>query len=51
VSSTRTNDERLRAPVEDFLDPDDPTLFPRLAPEQVEYLAAIGTQLSFALRN
>jgi hypothetical protein len=49
VSSTRTNDERLRAPVEDFLDPDDPTLFPRLAPEQVEYLAEIGTQLSFAL--
>ena len=35
-------------PVEDFLDPDDPTLFPRLAPEQVEYLAEIGTQLSFA---
>ena len=26
-------------PVEDFLDPDDPTLFPRLTPEQVEYLA------------
>jgi thioredoxin reductase (NADPH) len=35
-------------PVEDFLDPDDPTLFPRLTPEQVEYLAEIGTQLSFA---
>ena len=30
-------------PVEDFLDPDDPTLFPRLTPEQVEYLAEIGT--------
>src|SRR4051795_169462 len=35
-------------PVEDFLDPDDPTLFPRLTPEQVEYLAEIGTPLSFA---
>jgi thioredoxin reductase (NADPH) len=35
-------------PVEDFLDPDDPTLFPRLTPAQVEYLAEIGTQLSFA---
>src|SRR3954452_24136461 len=35
-------------PVEDFLDPDHPTLFPRLTPEQVEYLAKIGTQLSFA---
>ena len=35
-------------PVEDFLDPDDPILFPRLTPEQVEYLAEIGTQLSCA---
>src|SRR5436190_7142475 len=35
-------------PVEDFLDPDDPTLFPRLTPEQVEYLAELGTQRSFA---
>jgi thioredoxin reductase (NADPH) len=35
-------------PVEDFLDPDDPTLFPRLAPEQMEYLAEIGTRSSFA---
>src|ERR671931_1602760 len=35
-------------PVEDFLDPDDPTLFPRLTPEQIEYLAEIGTQLTFA---
>ena len=35
-------------PVEDFLDPDDPTLFPRLTPQQVDYLAAIGTQVSFA---
>ena len=34
--------------VEDFLDPDHPTLFPRLTSEQVEYLAQIGTQLSFA---
>src|SRR5919206_206585 len=35
-------------PVEDFLDPDHPTLFPRLTPEQIEYLAQIGTQLTFA---
>jgi len=35
-------------PVEDFLDPDDPILFPRLTTSQVEYLAEIGTQLSFA---
>jgi hypothetical protein len=35
-------------PVQDFLDPDDPTLFPRLTPAQVEYLGEIGTQLSFA---
>ena len=35
-------------PVEDFLDPDDPTLFPRLTPEQIEYLAEIGTQLTYA---
>ena len=35
-------------PVEDFLDPDHPTLFPRLTPEQIEYLAKIGTQLMFA---
>jgi thioredoxin reductase (NADPH) len=35
-------------PVEDFLDPDDPILFPRLTPEQVEYLAEIGTRQSFA---
>src|SRR3954453_21613467 len=35
-------------PVEDFLDPDHPTLFPRLTPEQIEYLAEIGTRLSFA---
>jgi len=35
-------------PVEDFLDPDDPAMFPRLTPEQVEYLAQIGTQLTFA---
>ena len=35
-------------PVEDFLDPDHPTLFPRLTPDQIEYLAEIGTQLSFA---
>src|SRR3954471_741310 len=35
-------------PVEDFLDPDHPTLFPRLTPSQVEYLGEIGTQLTFA---
>jgi thioredoxin reductase (NADPH) len=35
-------------PVEDFLDPDHPTLFPRLTPEQIGYLAEIGTQLTFA---
>src|SRR3954447_23516789 len=35
-------------PVEDFLDPDHPTLFPRLTPEQIEYLAVIGTRLTFA---
>jgi CRP-like cAMP-binding protein len=35
-------------PVEDFLDPDDPTLFPRLTSEQIEYLAEIGSQLTFA---
>jgi thioredoxin reductase (NADPH) len=35
-------------PVEDFLDPDDPTLFPRLTPEQIEYLGEIGTHQSFA---
>ena len=36
------------APVADFLDPDHPALFPRLTPEQIEYLAEIGTQLTFA---
>jgi thioredoxin reductase (NADPH) len=35
-------------PVEDFLDPDDPILFPRLTLEQIEYLAEIGTRVSFA---
>jgi thioredoxin reductase (NADPH) len=34
-------------PVEDFLDPDHPTLFPRLTPEQIEYLADRGTQLTY----
>ena len=34
-------------PVEDFLDPDDPAMFPRLTPEQVEYLAGIGVQQTF----
>jgi thioredoxin reductase (NADPH) len=35
-------------PVEDFLDPDDPAMFPRLTPEQVEYLEEIAAQLTFA---
>ncbi len=35
-------------PVEDFLDPDHPTLFPKLTQEQMEYLAEIGTQHTFA---
>ncbi|HET9120956.1 MAG TPA: FAD-dependent oxidoreductase, partial [Solirubrobacterales bacterium] len=35
-------------PVEDFLDPDDQAMFPRLTPEQVEYLARIGAQRTFA---
>jgi thioredoxin reductase (NADPH) len=35
-------------PVEDFLDPDHPTLFPRLTREQIEYLAGIGTRLTYA---
>jgi thioredoxin reductase (NADPH) len=41
-------DEYSPTPVEDFLDPDDPAMFPRLTPEQVEYLEEIGTQLTFA---
>jgi thioredoxin reductase (NADPH) len=35
-------------PVEDFLDPDDPVLFPRLTPAQIQYLGEIGTHLTFA---
>src|SRR3954468_24385597 len=35
-------------PVEDFLDPGDPAMFPRLTPEQVSYLEGIGTALTFA---
>jgi thioredoxin reductase (NADPH) len=34
-------------PVEDFLDPDDPAMFPRLTPEQVDYLAQIGIQQTY----
>jgi hypothetical protein len=37
-------DDYAPTPVEDFLDPDDPVLFPRLTPEQISYLAEIGTQ-------
>jgi thioredoxin reductase (NADPH) len=40
--------EYAPTPVENFLDPDDPAMFPRLTSSQVEYLAEIGTQLSFA---
>jgi thioredoxin reductase (NADPH) len=40
--------EYAPTPVEDFLDPDDPILFPRLTAEQVSYLAERGTQVSFA---
>ena len=40
--------EYAPTPVEDFLDPDHPTLFPRLTPEQVDYLAERATRLSFA---
>src|ERR671936_1560704 len=35
-------------PVEDFLDPDDPVLFPRLTREQIEYLGELGARLTFA---
>jgi thioredoxin reductase (NADPH) len=35
-------------PVEDFLDPDHPTLFPRLTPEQISYLEKIGSQHTYA---
>jgi thioredoxin reductase (NADPH) len=35
-------------PVEDFLDPDHPTLFPRLTQSQIEYLGEIATRLQFA---
>ena len=41
-------DDYAPTPMEDFLDPDDPAMFPRLTPEQVEYLEGIGTQLAFA---
>jgi thioredoxin reductase (NADPH) len=41
-------EEYAPTPVEDFLDPDHPTLFPRLTQEQIDYLAGIGTQLTFA---
>src|SRR5690349_9195550 len=41
-------DDYSPTPVEDFLDPDDPAMFPRLTPSQIEYLAAIGSRLTFA---
>ncbi|HEX2129190.1 MAG TPA: FAD-dependent oxidoreductase [Solirubrobacterales bacterium] len=40
--------EYAPTPVEDFLDPDHPTLFPRLSEEQMEYLAEAGTLLTYA---
>ena len=40
--------EYAPTPVEDFLDPDDPILFPRLTPAQIEYLGEIGTHLAYA---
>jgi thioredoxin reductase (NADPH) len=40
--------EYAPTPVEDFLDPNDPAMFPRLTPEQIEYLAEIGTQQTYA---
>ena len=40
-------DEYSPTPVEDFLDPNDPAMFPRLTSEQVDYLAEIGTQLTY----
>jgi thioredoxin reductase (NADPH) len=39
--------EYAPTPVEDFLDPDDPAMFPRLTPEQVDYLAEIGIQVTY----
>jgi thioredoxin reductase (NADPH) len=41
-------DDYSPTPVEDFLDPDDPAMFPRLTPEQIDYLAELGDQLTFA---
>jgi thioredoxin reductase (NADPH) len=41
-------DDYSPTPVEDFLDPDDPAMFPRLTSEQVEYLAGIGAQRTYA---
>src|SRR3982750_1043025 len=35
-------------PVEDFLDPGDPTLFPRVTPGQGEHPAELGSPRSFA---
>src|SRR4051794_16609488 len=35
-------------PVEGFLDPDDPTLYPHLTPSQIEYLSEIGSHQTFA---
>jgi thioredoxin reductase (NADPH) len=43
-----TSDDYAPTPVEDFLDPDHPTLFPRLTPEQIEYLAEIGTHETYS---
>jgi thioredoxin reductase (NADPH) len=40
-------DDYSPTPVEDFLDPDDPAMFPRLTEEQVAYLAEIGVQRTY----
>jgi thioredoxin reductase (NADPH) len=40
--------EYAPTPVEDFLDPDDPAMFPRLTPAQIDYLREIGSRIEFA---
>jgi thioredoxin reductase (NADPH) len=40
--------EYAPTPVEDFLDPDHPTLFPRLTAEQIDYLAEIGSHETYS---
>jgi thioredoxin reductase (NADPH) len=45
---SRESTEYAPTPVEDFLDPDHPTLFPRLTPAQIEYLSEIGTHETYS---